>query len=184
VSPQHPAILDDPELGEVVVGAEQIRDRIAELGREITDHYRGEPLLLVGILKGAFVFLSDLARAIDLPLALDFMSVSSYGAATKTSGTVRIVKDLDIDLAGRHVLIVEDIVDSGLTLRYLVKYLAARNPASLDVCSFLLKEGERRSEPDLRFVGFTIPDRFVVGYGLDIDERYRNLPDLRVYTGA
>lgn len=181
MTPRHPAILDDPDLGAVVVSAEQIRSRIEELGREIARDYAGEPLLLVGILKGAFVFLADLARAIDLPLSLDFMAVSSYGAATKTSGIVRIVKDLDVDLTDRHVLVVEDIVDSGLTLRYLIKNLAARNPASLEVCSLLLKSGERRSEPELRYVGFTIPDRFVVGYGLDVDERYRNLPDIRLH---
>ncbi|MEZ5208691.1 MAG: hypoxanthine phosphoribosyltransferase [Acidimicrobiales bacterium] len=134
--------------------------------------------------QGAFIFLSDIARAVDLPVEFDFMAVSSYGTATKTSGIVRIVKDLDIDLTGRHVVVIEDIVDSGLTLNYLLKHLAVRQPASLEVCALLVKEGERRHMPDLRYVGFTIPDEFVVGYGLDVAERYRNLPDVRRYRGA
>lgn len=172
---------DDPALGELVVSAEQLRSRVAELGAQITVDYEGRRPLLVGILKGAFVFMSDLARHVCLPVDFDFMAVSSYGSATKSSGVVRIVKDLDIDLGGRHVLLVEDIVDSGLTLSYLRKNLAARQPASLDVCALLLKEDQQKIEPDLRYVGFRIPSDFVVGYGLDAEERYRNLPDVRIY---
>ncbi len=157
---------------------------MAELGEEITADYADDPPLLVCVLKGALVFMADLARAIDLTVDMDFMAVSSYGSATKTSGVVRIVKDLDVDLAGRHVLIVEDIVDSGLTLAYLRKYLNARNPASLEVCALLLREGLQKSDPDLRYIGFTIPPAFVVGYGLDVAERFRNLRDLRVWTDA
>ncbi len=171
----------DPRLGRVVVSEDRLRARVAELGEEITADYQGRPPLLVGVLKGAFVFMSDLARAIRLPVEFDFMAVSSYGTATKTSGVVRIVKDLDLDLSDRHVLVVEDIVDSGLTLRYLRRNLLARAPASLEVCALLVKQGLQRSDPDLRYVGFTIPPDFVVGYGLDADERYRSLPDVRSY---
>ena len=137
--------VEDAHLGRVVVGAEELQQRVAELGKEITSDYADRPPLLVGVLKGAFVFMSDLSRAIDLPVEFDFMAVSSYGSATRTSGVVRIVKDLDIDLTGRHVLIVEDIVDSGLTLAYLRKNLAARGPASLEVCALLVKEGLQKS---------------------------------------
>jgi hypoxanthine phosphoribosyltransferase len=173
----------DPNLGRVVVSEADLRSRISELGKEVTADYDGRALLLVGVLKGAFMFMADLARQIDLPVEFDFMAVSSYGSATKTSGVVRIVKDLDLDLSDRHVLLVEDIVDSGLTLNYLRRNLAARSPASLEVCALLLKEGLQKVEPDLRYVGFRIPEDFVVGYGLDIDERYRNLPYLAVFTG-
>ena len=151
--------VEDAHLGRVVVGAEELQQRVAELGKEITADYAGPPPLLVGVLKGAFVFMSDLARAIDLPVEFDFMAVSSYGSATRTSGVVRIVKDLEIDLTGRHVLIVEDIVDSGLTLAYLRKNLAARGPASLEVCALLVKEGLQRTDLDLRYVGFQDPAR-------------------------
>ena len=172
-----------PELGRIVVSEDELQARVAALGKEITADYADRPPLLVGVLKGAFLFMSDLARYIDLPVELDFMAVSSYGSATKTSGVVRIIKDLDTDLTGRHVLIVEDIVDSGLTLAYLRKNLAARNPASLDVCSLLVKEGLQKVDPDLRYVGFRIPPVFVVGYGLDVEERYRNLPYVCEYAG-
>jgi hypoxanthine phosphoribosyltransferase len=174
---------NDPDLGDVVVSEERIRTRVGELGAEITADYQGRPPLLVGVLKGAFMFMADLARRIDLPVEFDFMAVSSYGAATKTSGVVRIVKDLDVDLSDRHVLLVEDVIDSGLTLSYLRKNLQARGPASLEVCTLLLKEGLQKVEPDLRYVGFRVPDEFVVGYGLDVAERYRNLRDLRRYVG-
>ena len=137
----------------------------------------------MGVLKGAFVFLSDLARAMDLPVELDFMAVSSYGSATKTSGVVRIVKDLDLDLTDRHVLVVEDIVDSGLTLAYLRRNLRARGPASVEVCALLVKEGLQKVDPDLKYVGFRIPPEFVIGYGLDVGERYRNLPYICTYLG-
>jgi hypoxanthine phosphoribosyltransferase len=171
----------DPALGPVVVSEAQLVQRIADLGREITEDYAGRAPLLVGVLKGAFVFMSDLARAINLPVEFDFMAVASYGTATRTSGVVRIVKDLDLDLTGRDVLVVEDIVDSGLTLSYLRRNLLARNPASLEVCALLVKSGMQRQDPDLRYEGFRIPADFVVGYGLDAAERYRNLPYLCVY---
>jgi hypoxanthine phosphoribosyltransferase len=170
------------ELGRVVVAEDELQGRVAALGKEITADYADRPPLLVGVLKGAFLFMSDLARRIDLPVELDFMAVSSYGSATKTSGVVRIIKDLDTDLTDRHVVIVEDIVDSGLTLAYLRKNLAARHPATLEVCSLLVKEGLQKVDPDLRYVGFRIPPVFVVGYGLDVDERYRNLPYVCEYA--
>lgn len=173
----------DAALGRIVVTADEIADRVANLGVEITRDYEGRPPLLVGVLKGAFVFMSDLARAIKLPVDVDFMAVASYGTATKTSGVVRIVKDLDADLAGRHVLVVEDIVDSGLTLSYLNRYLLSRSPASLEVCTLLLKKEQQRTRTDLAYVGFEIEPHFVVGYGLDVAEAYRNLPDLRIYVG-
>jgi hypoxanthine phosphoribosyltransferase len=180
-----PAPFDEnPEIGEVVVSEADLQARIAELGRQITEDYRGRPPLLVAVLKGAFVFMADLARAIDLPVEFDFMAVSSYGSATKTSGVVRIVKDLDLDLSNRHVLIVEDIIDSGLTLSYLRRNLAARHPASLEVCALLLREGADEAALDLRYVGFTIPPAFVIGYGLDVGERYRSLPFVCVYEGG
>jgi len=173
-----------PELGRVIVPEDELQGRVAALGKEITADYADRPPLLVGVLKGAFLFMSDLARRIDLPVELDFMAVSSYGSATKTSGVVRIIKDLDTDLTDRHVLIVEDIVDSGLTLAYLRKNLLARGPASLDVCALLVRDGNAATELDLRYVGFRIPPAFVVGYGLDVGERYRNLPFVCHYDGA
>lgn len=173
----------DPNLGEVIVSSDDLTRRVAELGRQITADYSGRSPLLVGVLKGAFMFMADLARAIDLPVEFDFMAVASYGSSTRTSGVVRIVKDLDLDLTGRHVIVVEDIIDSGLTLSYLRRNLAARNPASLEVCALLVKEGLQREDPDLRYVGFRIPPAFVVGYGLDVDDRYRNLPYVCVYAG-
>ncbi len=174
---------DDPNLGAVLIDEEELQSRVVELGRQVTDDYAGRAPLLVGVLKGAFMFMSDLARAVRLPVEFDFMAVSSYGAATKASGVVRIVKDLDLDLTGRHVLLVEDIVDSGLTLSYLRRNLVAREPASLEVCALLVKEGLQRSEPDFRYVGFRIPPTFVVGYGLDVGERYRNLPYICAWAG-
>ncbi len=172
-----------PDVGRVVVSAEDLQSRIAELGQRISADYAGRPPLLVGVLKGAFMFMSDLSRAISLPVEVDFMAVSSYGSATRTSGVVRIVKDLDVDLVDRHVLVVEDIVDSGLTLNYLQRYLLARSPASLEVCALLVKDGQQRTELDLRYVGFHIPAEFVVGYGLDVDERLRNLKAIHAYAG-
>jgi hypoxanthine phosphoribosyltransferase len=173
----------NPELGDVVVAEDVLQARIAELGQQITADYEGRPPLLVGVLKGAFVFMADLARAIDLPVEFDFMAVSSYGAATRTSGVVRIVKDLDLDLTDRHVLVVEDIVDSGLTLAYLRRNLLARNPASLEICALLVREGNAATQLDLKYVAFRIPPAFVVGYGLDVGERYRNLPFVCAYNG-
>ncbi|MGH9278645.1 MAG: hypoxanthine phosphoribosyltransferase [Acidimicrobiales bacterium] len=173
--------LTDLHIGPVVVTADELSGRVAELGKEITADYADRQPLLVGVLKGAFMFMSDLARAIDLPVEFDFMAVSSYGSATKTSGVVRIVKDLDLDLTGRHVILVEDIVDSGLTLTYLRKNLKARKPASLEVCALLVRQGLQRKDPGLKYTGFQIPPDFVIGYGLDVDERYRNLPYVAVY---
>jgi hypoxanthine phosphoribosyltransferase len=172
-----------PEVGRVIVSSDDLQARIAELGARISVDYAGRPPLLVGVLKGAFMFMTDLSRAISLPVEVDFMAVSSYGSATRTSGVVRIVKDLDMDLTGRHVLVVEDIVDSGLTLNYLQRYLLAREPASLEVCALLVKDGQQRTELDLRYVGFHIPNDFVVGYGLDVDERLRNLGAIHAYAG-
>jgi hypoxanthine phosphoribosyltransferase len=176
--PVPPSLATDPHLGRVIVASDDLQARIVELGAEITTDYAGRRPLLVGVLKGAFMFMSDLARAIDLPVEFDFMAVSSYGSATKTSGVVRIVKDLDLDLSDRDVLLVEDIVDSGLTLHYLIRNLLARGPASLEVCALILKEGIQKVEPQLRYVGFRIPDEFVVGYGLDVAERFRNLSSI------
>jgi hypoxanthine phosphoribosyltransferase len=174
----------EPDVGPVLVGADEVSVRVAELGAQITEDYADEPPLLVAVLKGAMIFLSDLCRAIELPVDVDFMAVSSYGSATKTSGVVRIVKDLDSELEGRHVLVVEDIIDSGLTLNYLRRYLRARQPKSLDICALLVKEGEQRVDIPLRYVGFTIPSVFVVGYGLDVGERYRNLRGVHRFKGT
>jgi hypoxanthine phosphoribosyltransferase len=175
--------IDDPHLGKVIISRGELQGRITQLGAQITADYEGRDPLLVCILKGAFPFLADLARAIDLPIEIDFMAVSSYGSATKTSGIVRIVKDLDAELKGRHVIIVEDVVDSGLTLRYLRRNLGVREPASLEVCTLLLKEGLQSEDPDIRYIGFRIEPDFVIGYGLDVAEKYRNLPDIRLYEG-
>ena len=176
-----PPFDQNPEIGEIIVAEDVLQRRIAELGAEITKDYEGRAPLLVCVLKGAFIFMSDLARAIDLPVEFDFMAVSSYGSATKTSGVVRIVKDLDLDLSDRDVIVVEDIIDSGLTLSYLRKNLAARHPASLEVCALLLREGADQAALDLKYVGFTIPPSFVIGYGLDVGERYRSLPFVCIY---
>ena len=176
--------MNDPNIGRIVVDEQELQQRIRDLGKEIAADYDDRPPLLVGILKGAFMFMADLARAIDLPVEFDFMAVSSYGSSTRTSGVVRIMKDLDLDLTDRHVLIVEDIVDSGLTLAYIRKNLKARRPATLEVCALLVKEGLQKTEADLKYVGFRIPPDFVIGYGLDVDERYRNLPFIAEYTGA
>jgi hypoxanthine phosphoribosyltransferase len=166
----------EPDIEKVLISAEAIQGKLAELGARITDDYAGRSLLLVGVLKGAFVVMADLSRYIRLPLEFDFMAVSSYGAATRTSGVVRILKDLDHDLEGRDVLLVEDIVDSGLTLNYLLKNLRGRRPASLEVMALLQKVGLQKVPLDIRYRGFDIPPEFVVGYGLDFNERYRNLP--------
>ena len=166
----------EPPIGEVLVDAETLQRRVREMGEEISQAYRGKELLLVGVLKGAVFFVADVMRAIDVPVEVDFMAVSSYGSATDSSGVVRILKDLDMAIEGRDVLIVEDIVDSGLTLQYLMRSLRARNPASLEVCALLTKPARRKVDLPIRFVGFEIPDRFAIGYGLDHAERYRNLP--------
>lgn len=171
-----------PDIGEVLVEAEVLRRRVAELGEEISRDYAGRSLLLIGVLKGAVFFLSDLMRFIDIPVEVDFMAVASYGSATDSSGVVRILKDLDVVIAGRDVLIVEDIVDSGLTLQYLLRNLGSRDPSSLEVCALLTKPERRKVDLPTRYVGFEIPDRFVVGYGLDYAERYRNLPYVAALT--
>ena len=173
----------EPEIGEILVQADQLKHRIKELGEQISRDYEGKDLLLVGVLKGAVFFLSDLMRHIDVPCELDFMAVASYGSSTDSSGVVRILKDLDASIEGREVLIVEDIVDSGLTLSYLMRTLRARNPSSLEVCALLTKPERRKVEVVPRYVGFEIPDRFAIGYGLDFSERYRNLPYVAALKG-
>jgi hypoxanthine phosphoribosyltransferase len=166
----------DQDIERILITEEELQSRIAEAGRQISADYRGKDLLLVGVLKGAFVFMADLSRHITLPMEFDFMAVSSYGAATQTSGVVRILKDLDHEIVGRDVLIVEDIVDSGLTLSYLMKNLRTRRPASLEVCALMQKTGVQQVPLDIRYRLFEIPPVFVVGYGLDYGERFRNLP--------
>ena len=163
-------------VGEVLIDEERLQARIHELGAEISSDYAGRELLLVGVLKGAVFFMADLMRSITVPCEIDFMAISSYGASTDSSGVVRILKDLDINIENRHVVVVEDIVDSGLTLSYLVRNLESRGPASLEVCALLTKPGRREIEVDVGYVGFEIPNKFVIGYGLDFAERYRNLP--------
>jgi hypoxanthine phosphoribosyltransferase len=172
---------NDPAVGEVLVSQEQIAARVAELGAEITQEYQGKAPLLVGVLKGAVLFASDLCRAVNLPVEIDFMAVSSYGSSTRTSGVVRILKDLDVDVAGRDVILIEDIVDSGLTLSYLRRTLSARKPASLQICSLLVRDDQTDLDDLVRYVGFKVPPGWVVGYGLDVAQRYRNLPDIRSY---
>jgi hypoxanthine phosphoribosyltransferase len=166
----------EPDIDRVLITGDEIQAKIRELADRITEDYRDRDLLLVGVLKGAFVVMADLSRHIRLPLQFDFMAVSSYGAATKTSGVVRILKDLDHDIEGRNVLLVEDIVDSGLTLAYLLKNLRGRRPASLEVCALMSKPEVQRVAIDIKYKGFEIPPVFVVGYGLDFAEKYRNLP--------
>jgi len=163
-------------VGETIVEAETLQERVRELGAELTRDYEGCDLFLMGVLKGAVFFVADLMRHIDLDCELDFMAVSSYGSLTDSSGVVRILKDLDAPIEGKDVLIVEDIVDSGLTLNYLLRNLRGRNPRSLEVCALLVKPGRRKIDLPIRYVGFEIPNQFVVGYGLDLDQRYRNLP--------
>jgi hypoxanthine phosphoribosyltransferase len=170
----------DPAVGEILVQPDELARRVRELGAEISKDYEGREPLLIGVLKGAVFFLSDLMRSLDVSCEVDFMAVASYGSATESSGVVRILKDLDAAIEGRDVLIVEDIVDSGLTLQYLLRNLGARGPSTLEVCALLTKPERRRVELSPRYVGFEIPDRFVVGYGLDYAERYRNLPYVAV----
>ena len=167
---------DDGLIGETLVPEDRLAQRVRELAAEITRDYSGRDLLLVGVLKGAVFFLSDLMRHLEIPVEVDFMAVASYGSATRSSGVVRILKDLDAVIEGRDVLIVEDIVDSGLTLQYLLRNLAGRDPRSLEVCALLVKPERQKVELPTRYVGFEIPNRFAIGYGLDYDERYRNLP--------
>lgn len=168
--------MGEDSIGETLVERDELQRRVRELGAEISRDYAGRDLLLVGVLKGAILFLSDLMRVIDVPCEVDFMAVASYGSATESSGVVRILKDLDAPIEGRDVLIVEDIVDSGLTLQYLLRNLRARGPRSLEVCALLTKPERRRVDLPTRYVGFEIPNRFAIGYGLDHLEQYRNLP--------
>ena len=169
-----------PDLEQIILTEDEIRERIEELGEAISADYGDEPVLLIAVLRGAALLVADLSRAISSPVEIDFMAVSSYGSSTKSSGVVRIIKDLDETIEGRHVLVVEDILDTGLTLKYLLKNLASRGPASLEVVTLLSKEGKQRVPISCKYVGFTVPDEFVVGYGLDYAERYRNLPYIGV----
>jgi hypoxanthine phosphoribosyltransferase len=172
----------DPQIGEILVQPDDLKQKVREIGQQISADYSGKDLLLVCVLKGAVFFLADLMRHIDIPCEVDFMAVSSYGSETDSSGVVRILKDLDRPIAGRDVLIIEDIVDSGLTLQYLLRNLGAREPASLEVCALLTKPDRRKVELPTRYVGFEIPDKFAIGYGLDVAERYRNLPYVAALT--
>jgi hypoxanthine phosphoribosyltransferase len=169
---------------QTLISAEEIAAALKKMGAEISVDYKGESLLVVGVLKGAFMVMADLARQIDIPVEFDFMAVSSYGASTQTSGVVRILKDLDEEIAGRHVLIVEDIIDSGLTLNYLLKSLRVRRPESLEIAALLVKQGIQRADIDVRYTGFEIGPEFVVGYGLDYAGRYRNLPYVGVLDSS
>lgn len=172
----------DPQIGEILVQPDDLKQKVREIGQQISADYAERDLLLVCVLKGAVFFLADLMRHIDIPCEVDFMAVSSYGSETDSSGVVRILKDLDRPIAGRDVLIVEDIVDSGLTLQYLLRNLGAREPATLEVCALLTKPDRRKVELPTRYVGFEIPDKFAIGYGLDVAERYRNLPYVAALT--
>src|SRR4051812_15135997 len=172
----------DAAIGRILVQPDELAQRVKELGAQISKDYAGRDLILIGVLKGAIFFLSDLMREIDIDCELDFMAVASYGSSTDSSGVVRILKDLDASIEGREVLIVEDIVDSGLTLSYLLRTLSARNPATLEVCALLTKPERRKVELPIRYVGFEIPNRFAIGYGLDHAERYRNLPYVAVLS--
>jgi hypoxanthine phosphoribosyltransferase len=170
------------EIGEILVQADELQHKIKQMAEEITRDYEGKSLLLIGVLKGAVLFLADLMRHLDVSCEIDFMAVSSYGSSTESSGVVRILKDLDAPLEGRHVLVVEDIVDSGLTLHYLLRTLEARGPASLEVCALLTKPSRRSVDLPVRYTGFEIPDKFAIGYGLDYAERYRGLPYVAALT--
>ncbi len=167
-------------VSKVLIEEDVVSARVAELGSEISNDYAGKDLLLVGVLKGAVFFMADLMRQLSIPCEVDFMAISSYGASTDSSGVVRILKDLDINIEGRDVLVVEDIIDSGLTLSYLIRNLESRNPASLEICALLTKPERREIHVDVRYTGFEIPNEFVIGYGLDFGERYRNLPYVAV----
>jgi hypoxanthine phosphoribosyltransferase len=167
-------------VGETLVSEEELQVRIRELAAQVSADYEGREMLVVGVLKGAVFFIADLLRQLTVPCELDFMAVSSYGSSTHSSGVVRILKDLEMPIAGRHVLVVEDVIDSGLTLSYLLKNLASREPASLEICSLLTKPGHRRLNIPIRYVGFDLPDAFVIGYGLDYAERWRNLPYIAI----
>jgi hypoxanthine phosphoribosyltransferase len=173
-----------PDIQEVILSEAQVQERVREIGAQISRDYEGRSVLLVAVLRGAALFIADLARAISVPVELDFMAVSSYGSSTKSSGVVRILKDLDETIEDRDVLVVEDILDTGLTLKYLLKNLASRKPASLEVVTLLSKDGKQRVPISCKYIGFPIPDEFVVGYGLDFSEKYRNLPYIGILKPA
>lgn len=168
------------DIREILIAEDVLQSKVKELGAKITEDYKGKDLLLVCVLKGAVIFVSDLMRNIDLPLDIDFMAISSYGSNTQSSGVVRILKDLNTSIEGRHLLIVEDIIDSGLTLSYLVDNLKSRKPATVNICTILDKPDRRKTNLDIKYTGFQVPDEFVVGYGLDYAEKYRNLPYIAV----
>jgi hypoxanthine phosphoribosyltransferase len=172
----------DPRIGEILISEERLQARIRELAAEISADYAGTEVLVVGVLKGALLFIADLVRALTVPCTMDFMAVSSYGSSTHSSGVVRILKDLDAPIAGKHVLVVEDVVDSGLTLSYLMKNLRSREPESLELCTLMVKPSARRVPIKMRYVGFEMTDAFVVGYGLDFDEHFRQLPYIAAFT--
>ena len=166
----------EQDVDQVLITEQQLDERIKEMGHQIAEDYQGEPLTIVGILKGAVIFFADLARAIDLPLQMDFMSVSTYGSGTTSSGVVKIIKDLDADVTGRHILLVEDIIDTGITLAYLKEYLSNRGARSVKICTLLDKPTRREKAVHVDYIGFTMPDEFLIGYGVDYAENYRNLP--------
>ncbi|MFH1502568.1 MAG: hypoxanthine phosphoribosyltransferase [Candidatus Eisenbacteria bacterium] len=170
----------DVQLGKVLLTEEQIRKRVAELGARISEDYRDEPPILVNVLKGGIIFMADLIRATSIHVEIDFMEISSYGDGTESSGVVRILEDLSLSITDRHVLIVEDIVDTGLTLRYILENLETRHPKSIKICTLLDRRGRREVDLDLDYVGFVVPDKFVIGYGLDLAQKYRNLPHIAV----
>ncbi len=172
----------DPKIGEILVQPDDLKQRVRTLGEQVSAEYADRDLLLVGVLKGAVFFMADLMRELTIPCEIDFMAISSYGAATDSSGVVRILKDLDINIEGRNVLVVEDIIDSGLTLSYLMRNLESREPASLEICALLTKPERREIDVPVRWIGFEIPNKFVIGYGLDFAERYRNLPYVGVLS--
>ena len=175
-------MMTDPRIGEILISEERLQNRVGELAAEISADYAGTEVLVVGVLKGALLFIADLVRRLTVPCTMDFMAVSSYGSSTHSSGVVRILKDLDAPIAGKHVLVVEDVVDSGLTLSYLMKNLRSREPASLELCTLMVKPSGRRVPTEMRYIGFEMSDVFVVGYGLDFDEHFRQLPYIAAFT--
>lgn len=168
--------MNDPRIGDVLISEEQLQERIRQLAAEISVDYTGREILVVGVLKGALPFIADLVRKLSIPCTMDFMAVSSYGSEMHSSGVVRILKDLDAPIAGKHVLLVEDVIDSGLTLSYLIKNLSSRDPASLELCTLMAKPNRRKLPVEPKYIGFEMPKTFVIGYGLDLDEQYRQLP--------
>lgn len=168
--------MNDPRIGEILISEERLQERISEIAAQVSADYAGREVLVIGVLKGALLFIADLVRELTVPCTLDFMAVSSYGSSVHSSGVVRILKDLDAPIAGKHVLLVEDVIDSGLTLSYLLKNLRSREPASLELCALMVKPGRRTLPIEPRYVGFEMPETFVIGYGLDVDEQFRQLP--------